>query len=201
MSDQHQDPLQQQMLKRKQRNKSPRALKRNVMTKARLVFRGQHSSFNLWQWSLGIGICSCLVILVQFMQLSSLSTESTQPVTALIPVQIHQLQQEPMKMTAATNSGPSLTFEYQQHQAAYLQTKQQTAGHHASIAKIISNKDEWVLLTCEQNILRISSLLINQLSEPAPLETSLTIGDHVNVIFAADGKIIYLNQHSSPFSC
>lgn len=131
---------------------------------------------------------------------------------SLIAVQLHQIRQPVTQIAQATivihsigsqgaTDKDSLSQRYSQHYQDYLKKKALLASHHQKSAVLSQFDDGWELTTCDQELVKISSELIETLKKMDVVNTSLKTGDSVKVRFNVAGLIVGIEPSPAPLQC
>ncbi|GAB5379595.1 MAG: hypothetical protein Alis3KO_29910 [Aliiglaciecola sp.] len=131
---------------------------------------------------------------------------------SLIAIQLHQIRQPVTQITQATielhsissqdsNEDNALGQRYAQHYQDYLKQKALLASHHQKSA-ILSQFDEgWELVTCKQELVKISQELVDTLKKMDAVNASLKTGDSVKITFNVSGLIVGIEPSPAPLQC
>ncbi len=175
--------------KRKQSVKAPASTRSFILAKAKST--QVRASFNLWNWTLGVSLCTALLVLFQYV---GLSHRQIQPQYNVI--QVHRLYEESQPLELARQAAQQTRIQHADNYARYMQSQQVLATHHKLNAELVETANGWGLQTCDRELVLLTTQLVDQLRNHHRLEQQLKKGDQVEIAFDAQGRILTIKPTS-----
>lgn len=131
---------------------------------------------------------------------------------SLIAMQLHEIRQPTVDIAHATieshnidtgssDNGNTLSQRYAKHYQDYLMQKALLASHHQKSGILSQYDDGWELVTCEQELVKISQELVDTLMKMDVINASLKTGDSVKIAFNVSGLIVGIEPSAAPLQC
>ena len=176
---------------RKKRNGSPSSLRRQVMKNA-LVNKPGAALVNRFQQ---LAIAAGTLLLISLVAIQYYDIKHGQPPMTYTIVEVHSMAAE------NNTSYAHISRQYDEHYRQFMQHKALLVSHHNKSAVLNQIEDGWELVTCDQELLKISNELIGTLAQMDLLGDALANGDNVNIAFNRHGLIVGIHQQIKPKKC
>lgn len=193
MSDSEQNfdsQLQDLYQQRKRAHKAPSRIKKHVLLKAKRNARKSESS----PWMNAAALAATLIICVWFAVNVPVNEPSPDNVAL---VEFHSLSGE----NKSGDNPVDRVFEYAKLQKDFQNSRNKKLAP-PQIAEIMTiDEDEWLLKTCNNELLRVSSELIASLSEQQLVTPDLNSGEAVMLALNDEGYILDIRRQENLSVC
>ena len=176
---------------RKKRNSSPTSLKRQVM-KQTSKNKPIIALFNRFQQ---VAIAAGTLLLISLVAIQYYDVQHGQPPMTYTQVEVHSMG------TEETTDYAHISRQYNEHYQQFMQQKAVLVSHYSKSAVLNQIEDGWELVTCDQELLKVSNELITALKEMDLLGDALNSGDNVNIAFNRQGLIVGIHQQVNAKKC
>lgn len=176
---------------RKSRHKANSSMKRHTLAQAESASNWS-GIFNRFQH---VAIAAGTLLLVGLVALQSYELRQAGPEIEYTSVQIHSLESDQKQDYA------QIKVLYDQHRDDYLKQKVILASHHKKAAFLSQFDDGWELKTCDQELVKISSELVQILKEMKLINPQIKRGDSVQIAFNVNGLIVGIEPAKNNLQC
>lgn len=176
---------------RKKRNSSPISLRRQVM-KQSLTNKPAIAFVNRFQQ---LAIAAGTLLLISLVAIQYYDVKHAQPALTYTVVEVHSMGAEKNTQYA------HISRQYDEHYRQFVQQKALLVSHYNKSAVLNQIEDGWELITCDQELLKVSNELVRTLKKMDLLGDALATGDNVNIAFNRYGLIVGVHQQTKAKKC
>lgn len=196
LNKEHQTQLSELYQQRKCAYKAPSSIKRHILHAADKKKGTNWLNFNLLNWTRGISLAAATAFLVSLIAIQRNDAFWLKKnIVQVQVVEIHTLANESHSISQ------DIQIKYAKNYQQYLQKQEFSAHHHRKKALLNITNSGWELSTCNLEIVKVSSDVLQALSNLERIEKNLVQGDNVDIYFNRDGNIVAISQSKDYPSC